>query len=76
MKSFGLNYLANEDEAEMTGYVFEVHGDKVILHTTYHHPEYEHEPEFLTRQQARDLWKRLVRTGDWRPYDVWVSAKL
>lgn len=60
-----LRFLENEDEAQMTGYKFEVTGDKVTISQTFHHEEYESsvKPEIKTKAEARKVWRSLIDTG-------------
>ncbi len=66
---FHLHFLEHEDEAQMTGYDFEVSGDKVIVKTTFNFPEYEDmaEPKVMSKPEARALWKKLVDSGAFVP---------
>ena len=62
-----LTFLANEDEAQHTGYSFEADGNTVTVTPTFHFPEYAEfaTPRVMTREEARKLWKELVATGEY-----------
>lgn len=63
-----LTWLLNEDEAQTTGLCFEVEGDTVTVTETFHDPAYAAwalAPKRMSREEARELWKRLVRSGEY-----------
>ena len=63
---FYLRFLANEDEAEMTGFKFAVRGDRVYVSETFHFSEYETgRVQNLSKPEARQLWRKLIATGDY-----------
>ena len=62
-----LHFLANEDEAQMTGYKFEVYSDRVVVSQTFYHPEYAGSSRTLSKAAARTLWRELIATGDYEP---------
>jgi len=74
MAEYYLRFLANEDEAQMTGYKFSFDLDTkpgpfkwdVVVTQTFHHAEYEEaqQPKNLSVEEARKLWKMLINSGD------------
>jgi len=67
-KSFHLHFLANEDEAQHTGYTFTpVSALMVKVERTYHHAEYaEYDPpKLLAVSKARKLFKTLMASDEY-----------
>jgi hypothetical protein len=58
-----LRFLENEDEAQMTGWLFEVDGDTVVVSETFHFDEYEGSRRAMDRVTARKFWKTLIASG-------------
>lgn len=63
-----LHFLANEDEAQHTGYRFTpVSAHMVRVERTYHHPEYADydPPKLYAVSKARELFKSLTASGEY-----------
>jgi hypothetical protein len=65
--SFYLRFLLHEDEAQILGMEFTPMngGKQVRVQGRYNHPEYEQEPELHPVAKAREIWKKLIDSGDW-----------
>ena len=66
VQTFHLRFLAHEDEAQMTGYDFEVDGNDVTVKTTFNYQEYEDmcKDQHMTLVEARQFWLELVSSGE------------
>ncbi len=47
----------------MTGWLFEVDGDTVVVSETFHFDEYEGSRRAMDRVTARKFWKTLIASG-------------
>ena len=64
MSEHYLRFLANEDEAQMTGYKFVIDGNDAYVSETFHHSEYETSPKRYAKDEARKLWRKLIDSGE------------
>lgn len=65
-----LQYLLHEDEAEETGVSFKIEGARATIQWTYNFPEYEPSPKSMTRTEARELYRQLWVTNQYRAYQI------